>query len=308
MKKLTIIILCISLFWNVGIAQDPSQGQGPKYIITLKNNKVYEGYILSDDGKEMMLMTESIGKLYILKADLKSLKKIETQVEIEHEDKFITGGRYLDSGPFTTRHCITTNALPIKKGENYAMTNIYGPEVHFAVTDRLNVGIMTTWIASPLALAVKYNIPTLNPKINFSVGTLAMTSGYFANFKGYGHLTFGNVTFGDRLNNITFSAGYMYFNLDGIFKMPVTSVAGMFKVGPKSTFIFDSMFRYPDANLRTKDYSKNSNFIFVSPGMRFQSSEKFAWQLSMAGMSFEAKGDTDRISFPMPFVSLFWKF
>ncbi len=308
MKKIYLILLIGSLCWGTAWSQDNKESKGPKYEITLKNNRVYIGYVLSDDGKEMMLETESIGKLHILKSELKNLKKIDEQLEFQHEDKFITGGRYLDAGPFTTRHSITTNALPVKRGENYAMTNIYGPEIHFAVTDRLNVGIMTSWIASPLALAVKYNIPTKNPKLNFSVGTLAMTSGYWENFQGYGHLTFGNVTYGDRLNNITVSAGYLYFNLNSVFKMPVTSVAGMFKVGPKSTFIFDSMFRYPDANFRNKEYSKKSNFIFVSPGMRFQSSEKFAWQLSMAGMSIQPSGSDDRISFPLPFLTLFWKF
>jgi hypothetical protein len=307
MKKWSAIIAILVLSMQFSYGQDQKAGE-TKYVISLKNGRVYEGYILSDDGKEMMLMTDEIGKLFILKSDLKNLKKIEVQAEFEAEDKFITGGRYLDSGPFTTRYSVTTNALPIKKGENYAMTNIHGPEVHFAVSNRLSVGIMTSWIASPLALAVKYSIPTANPKINFSVGTLAMTSGYFANFRGYGHLTFGNVTFGDRLNNITISAGYLNFNLNGSFKMPMTSIAGMFRVGPKSSFIFDSMFRYPDANFRNKDYSKHSNFIFVSPGMRFQSSEKFAWQLSMAGMSIQPKGDADRISFPAPFISLFWKF
>lgn len=307
MKNWIITLGIFMIFSHFTMGQEGSKNEA-KYIITLKNNRVYEGFILSDDGKQMMLLTDEVGKLFILKSDLKNLKKIEVEAEFNAEDKFITGGRYLDSGPFTTRYSVTTNALPVKKGENYAMTNIHGPEVHFAVTDRLSVGIMTSWIASPLALAVKYSIPTANPKINFSVGTLAMTSGYFANFRGYGHLTFGNVTFGDRLNNITLSAGYLNFNLNGSFKMPMTSIAGMFRVGPKSSFIFDSMFRYPDANFRTKDYSKHSNFIFVSPGMRWQTSEKFAWQLSMAGMSFQPKDDADRISFPAPFISLFWKF
>ena len=46
------------------------------------------------------------------------------------------------------------------------MINLYGPEVHFAVHKDFSVGVMSTWIGSPLALALKYTRGTANPKIN----------------------------------------------------------------------------------------------------------------------------------------------
>ena len=38
--------------------------------------------------------------------------------------------------------------------------------------NRLNLGIMTTWIGSPLIAVGKYTIPTYNEKVNFSIGTM----------------------------------------------------------------------------------------------------------------------------------------
>jgi hypothetical protein len=307
MKKIIAICFALTLLSTWMMAQ-PATSPTDRFTFSLKNGSEYTGTIISDDGREMLIQTETIGKLYIQKTDLKSITKIDEKKAEEFENNFMTGGRYLDDGPFTTRYNITTNALPIKKGENYAMTNFHGPEVHFAVSNRLNLGIMTTWIASPLALAAKYSFPTKNPKINFSLGTILMTSGYWSNFRGYGHLSFGNVTFGDRLNNLTLSAGYFSFTgpSNNSLRGPLGSVAGSFKVGPKANFIFDSMFGFIDYKyqfLRGVDISEFSGRAFmISPGMRFQSTDSFAWQLSMAAIA------VDKVSFPAPFLTLFKKF
>lgn len=311
MKKIILITL-LALGLQTMFAQPEGAANAPvRYTFNLKNGSVYTGTIISDDGREMFIQTETIGKLYVTKTDLRSMTKIDDKKAAEFEDNFITGGRYLEDGPFTTRYNITTNALPIKKGENYAMTNFHGAEVHFAISDRLNLGVMTTWIASPMAIAAKYSIPTKNPKINFSLGTILMSSGYFANFRGFGHLTFGNVTFGDRINNLTLSGGYFGFNgpSNNPLTGPIGSIAGSFKVGPKANFIFDSMFGYVQYRDNFLNYYSNtdvSNFkgtaIMVSPGMRFQSTENFAWQFSLATV---AAGD---VAFPAPFLTLFKKF
>lgn len=308
MKKL-FVLMALALSVVASYAQ-PASGDAPavRYTFNLKNGSVYTGTIISDDGREMFVLTETVGKLYINKTELRNMVKIEEKKVVEFEDNFITGGRYLEDGPFTTRYNVTTNALPIKKGENYAMTNFHGAEVHFALTNRFNIGIMTTWIASPMAIAAKYSIPTKNPKVNFSVGTILMTSGYFNNFGGYGHLTFGNVTLGDRINNITLSGGYFGFNgpNNNPLSGPIASLAGSFKLGPKANFIFDSMFGFVDykkqylGSLDVSDF--NGRAMMISPGMRFQSTENFAWQFSLATVA------ADEIAFPAPFLTLFKKF
>ena len=269
MKSNLLFLLFLVCMGNIN-AQLPIRHAGDTntYVITKTNGTEYIGKILSDDGREILVQTENLGKIYIPKADVRSIIAI-------NDSKSIIRGEYRASGPFTTRHSFTTNALPITKGENYAMLNLYGPEVHFAVTNHLNVGIMSTWLASPLVFALKYTIPTANEKINFSVGTLIGTSGYFNSFEGYGGLHFANMTYGDRKNNITFSAGYGYLsnfnrNLNKIMLVepgtysstdgysflykykeysskillqgPIISLAAILKVGAKASFIFDSMF------------------------------------------------------------------
>lgn len=281
MKIHTILQLCFTLaLCFLGsqsvFAQTPSitapSTDTTKYLIVKNDGNEYVGQILSDDGREVLIETKSLGKIYIPKSDIKSMRPINY-----NED--ISKGEVSSAGVFTTRYQFTTNCFPIKKGENYAMINLYGPEVHFAVHKDFSVGIMSTWIGSPMALALKYTRGTANPKINYGFGTLLGTSGYLNQAKGFGGLHWGMITYGDRRNNATLSVGYGYFNpgrsntnfgqaiytpgvyaapngmypnipVDGYFyssnqsnyKAPIIGLAGQAKVGKKASFIYDCMF------------------------------------------------------------------
>tara|TARA_B110000305_G_scaffold86158_1_gene97018 strand:- start:47339 stop:48529 length:1191 start_codon:yes stop_codon:yes gene_type:complete len=165
----------------------------------------YIAKILSDDARELLIETESIGRIYILKSDVKRITMIEDKTKI-------INGEFREDSPFSTRYAFTNNALPIKKNEHYAMVNLFGPEVHFAVSDQLNIGVMTTWIGSPLVAVGKYTIPTANEKLNFSIASMIGTSGYLNQFRGFGGLHWATMTFGDRKNNLSISGGFGYFN------------------------------------------------------------------------------------------------
>lgn len=268
MRRLLILAL-LFLFNTSHIYAQNDSTKTEKVVVVTYDGKERVGIIEKDDGREILLNTESLGKIYILKIDIKKIIPFE-ELDIEVFD-----GDYRSAGSFTTRYYFTTNALPIKKSEDYAMVHIYGPEVHFSVTNNLSVGLMSSWIASPIVLALKYSIPTKNEKVNFGFGTLFGSSGFLNMFRGFGGLHWGTFTYGNRLQNFTISAGYSYLELgnqpnqhpipgtyfgaplpggyydypyanyeeinDGLIKAPVVSIAGITKVGKKASFFFDSM-------------------------------------------------------------------
>lgn len=360
MKNITLVIWLIATVSISFAQQNETDTTKQLYVVTTHTSIEYIGYILSDDGREILIETESLGKIYIPKSEIRSIVKVDSHKEIVH-------GEFRASGPFTTRYAFTTNALPIKKGENYALINLYGPEVHFAVSDNLNIGVMSTWIASPMILAIKYSVKTKNEKLNFSAGALLGTSGYLNTFKGYGGLYFLNATFGSRKKNITFSAGFGHVNLgfeedvaaEGTYTTdkeyfdlfydpnvtinkespsilgPLFSIAGIAPVGAKASFVFDSMFGFfsstdynqvttitiqepdfvnPGIYEHTVRHNKTSQLaMFLMPGMRFQTKENRAFQISLAGVSvFRLNGfpeNTDpNFSFPMPMCTWFFRF
>ena len=89
------------------------------------------------------------------------------------------------------------------------MIQLYGPEVHFSVSDKLSLGIMASWIASPIALASKLCLYSKN-NIHISLGNILGNSGYIEQGKVFGGLHWLTITKGDRMKNISFSAGYGY--------------------------------------------------------------------------------------------------
>lgn len=317
------------------------------YQIVKINNMEYIGYILSDDGRELLIETQKLGKIYIPKSDIRNIEKISDAKSIVHGD-------YFGNSPFTTRYVFTTNALPLRKGQNYARASLIGPEVHFALTNHLSVGLMTTWAVSPFILVGKYSFQTKNPNINLSLGTMMGTSGWMNNMKTWGGIHFGSITYGNAKDNISFSGGYGYalsglsepLALPGVYnsyaaysssmvsqplpaaKGPIISIAGITKVGAKASFIFDSMIgvfsvesrstnlmyfsdgvneRYEVTNV---DAPNRSTIIVLMPGMRFQTKENSAFQVSLNLINIYQPTDSykQNITFPLPSCSWFFKF
>ena len=298
MKTRTILQLCFTLtlcfFGSQSVfAQAPSTispaSDTTKYLVVKNDGNEYVGLILSDDGREVLIQTTSLGKIYILKSDIKSIRPLDLVDDIKK-------GEFNSAGAFSTRYQFTTNCFPIKKGENYAMINLYGPEVHFAVHKDFSVGVMSTWIGSPLALALKYTRGTANPKINYGVGALIGTSGYLNSGRGFGGLYWGMITYGDRRTNVTLSVGYGHFNdgnsynptvyepgtyvsLDGftpyiptvdlpntngrfVARAPIIGLAGQTKVGKKASFIYDCMYIMG----RARETEQTINYIYDNSG------------------------------------------
>ena len=342
-SSILAIIFCFfsfSLFAQIDVGRlqygDSTFVKGKQYVISRYDGVEYIGEILNDDNREILIRNEALGSIYIPKYEIKSIVEIV-------DEKMIVNNEFISSGPFTTRYSFTTNALPIKKGENYGMLNIYGPEAHLALTDNFNIGLMTSWFASPFVLAAKYSFKKDDSNINFSFGSLLGTSGYLNNFKGYGGLHWLNVTFGDRQNNITLSGGYAYLQIgsteeaEGVYGYPdyqeptydllktihgpIFSVATIFKIGGKASFVFDSMIgyftfektdyqevyvpSYEDYAYRITRYDAYATALFLMPGVRFQNSDRRALQICVAGVS--TFGDSNE-SFPIPMVSWFYKF
>jgi hypothetical protein len=280
MKTRTLFQLCFTLalcfFGSQSVfAQTPNTTAAAtdttKYLVVKNDGNEYVGIIISDDGREVLIQTTTLGKVYIPKSDIKSIRPLDLVEDVKK-------GEFNSAGVFTTRYQFTTNCFPIKKGENYAMVNLYGPEVHFAVHKDFSVGVMSTWIGSPLALALKYTRGTSNPKINYGAGALIGTSGYLNSGRGFGGLYWGMITYGDRRTNVTLSVGYGHFNdgdnstyaqavyVPGTYpttdfwiqdlpisgyeqvqyginvEAPIIGLAGQTKVGKKASFIYDCMF------------------------------------------------------------------
>lgn len=344
--KLFLKLGFLCFFWilssqiTVSAQTSPDSSQ-QKVLVVLNNGTERIGYLLSDDGREILLETLQLGKIYIPKATIKSITPIVDGKPSEPPAE----ENLRPESPFSTRYYFTTNALPIKKGDHYVLTHLYGPEVHFAVGKRLSIGVMTTWLASPLALALKYTIPTKNENLNFGLGSIIGTSSFINTFQSSGGLHWGMATLGNRSKNITFSLGYNHIlnaetianqEIPGIYKpnqpiptnqssfrskykSAVLGLGGIYEIGKTASVILDCMLFMGQPNGRTDRKTPRlpnspievvevkTTFLYIMPGMRFQTSPNRAFQVALAGVSvFNNTGESS--SFPLPMCSWFVKF
>jgi hypothetical protein len=300
MKNILLLIalfFCCTHLFAQEIPAD-SASSSKIYVVTKNDGTKFLGVIIKNDAREVLVRTQDRGDVYIPKHEIKEIKELE-------KGQLDSSGNLILKHMFSTRYFLTTNALPMDKGDNYAQINLFGPEFHFGVGKTFNLGIMTSWIGAPIIGAAKQSFK-LADGAHFAVGGLFGTGSYvFRNLRWFA-LPFGALTLGNSKSNFNISYGYGMVNTikynysygrnyafnqtDG---SSLLSIAFMTQLNNKITFLFDSMILFDDGDA----------LGFLSPGLRFQIEENKAFQFGflIAG----SNGEFLRIPFPM--VSWFRK-
>lgn len=322
--------LVFTLASNLSVAQELKDVKVTHRIIK-QNGTSFVGKIVSRDAREILIDTESIGLVFVPKHEIKEI------IEIYEGEKDVTGGL------FSTRYFLTTNGFHINKGDNYIQWNLFGPDFQFGVAENFTVGIMTSWVGMPIIGTTKYSTQ-LSDKVHAGVGFLGGTGSWA--FPKYGLLLpYGFLTLGNPVNNINITAGYGLLFSEGrnnyIITNEVTSwstnyfeesdkaqsegrvllsVAGMFRINNKFSFVFDSFFMlagkdkefnslretYDEISHKTTYYTeietrKSKPLVVLAPGLRFQVSESSSFQFGFTGIHT----DGEFIQVPIPMVQWF---
>jgi len=227
MRKLLPIFLLVFSFF---LFQDSwSQIDSTKIVVVIKHDGgKYTGELLTDDGREVLIESKEVGKIYIPKHLIKSIKSLEeaqkeelltdkkednekkeeTENEVE-EDPFDDGELGYEN--FTsTKYIQSDNAMPVRPGEAFLKFMPVGLEVQIPVKNNWSIGAMSTYVGAPLVVKSKISFPVFK-------------SSYFSLDAAYGSMMFGGLfgagitegggyfntgfTFGDRSNNFTAKIG-----------------------------------------------------------------------------------------------------
>jgi len=303
--KIKQILLATFLVLISLIATDKAQAQesitsdtNKVYVIIKNDGTEFIGRIISSDMHEVVMESQKLGAIAIPKHEIKTMKLLQT-------GDLGLAGSFIPNEPFATRYFITTNGLPITKGESYITYNWFGPDIQYGLADNLGVGVITSWIGSPIIFTTKYSFE-IDKNVNGAVGLLVGTGGWTSSF-GLA-IPYGALTLGNRKSNITASLGYgsVWGNENNSGGRTIVSIAGMHKLSKSISLVFDSFILPPTKTIVDNingEVFKN-NFALYLPGFRFQTSETGAFQFGFAGASI---GNYTG-ALPFPYVQWFRKF
>ena len=268
-------------------AQNTTFDPEKTFSIVTTNGAEFVGTIISEDEHELLVATQNLGKVAVVKMEIASITDVAPG--------YLTSkGQLMPEEAFSSRYSFTTNALPIDKGNHYSLWNLWGFEFQFAVAKNFGIGLMTSWAGVPLVMTLKYSIHATE-MINFGAGAL-IGSGTWGDWDAAGVLPFGVLTIGNRQYNINASAGYGYFwngDSGGLASSAfepggraLISVAGMATLVRNVTLVFDTLI-VPEERLA----------IIFLPFFRWERSSPRstsnnadrAWQIGFIGVIHEGQ-------------------
>ncbi len=274
------ILLLLTLILLAGAVQAQDFDPGTTYVLTKNDGTRYVGTISSSDAREVVIRTKTLGEIVIPKHEIRSIVPYRAETDSVRGDLF------------ATRYFLTTNALPMERGDSYVQWTLIGPDMQFAAGDNLSVGVITTWWLSPMAVSLKYSGSSgAGSGARFAVGALAGSTLWQGEF--YFALPYGAVTLGGTSGNLNLAAGYGVSSIDGRSRsQALFSVGGMKKISRSGSLVFDSVL---------VPYEGRLNALIV-PGIRIQNRVDAAFQIGFGGIL--ARGTSD----PVPTISWFRKF
>lgn len=262
-KLLFFLSILLSLNFSLN-AQVDTNKIAKQYVVTKNDGSTYVGEILSQDAREVLLKTTNLGEIIIPKHEISKIEEVKT-------GQFDPKGNFIGETIFATRYFITTNGLPLEKGDSYVLWNWYGPDFQFGVGKNVSMGIMSSWFGVPIIGSFKVALP-IDETSSFGFGALIGTGSWALPDAG-GALPYAVFTLGNYTSNVNISAGYGGIFYDGEQEgRALFSVAGISKISPKISLVFDS-FIAPAMN------SQQIGVAIFVPCLRWQSQSKSAFQL-----------------------------
>ncbi len=304
------------------VAKDDKEQQ-VKHLVIKNDNSRFTGVIIYEDAREVIIVTEHLGEVAIPKHEIREIREISA---IDYRD-----GVFVGEELFATRYFLTTNGLPVNKGESYIQWNLFGPDFQFGINDNFGIGIMTSWIAIPVVGTIKRSWQ-LGENTHMAAGGLLGTGSWSRPDIGL-VLPYAAITSGNRSRNINLSLGYgglWYTEEDYNWVTDRTvkrryregrflfSVAALAKINQNFSFVFDSFFMLRGPYRTETDYVWShslQNYVQVntekrapglavfSPGLRWQTRPESAFQFGFAGVRY--KGEFAPM--PIPVVQWFRK-
>ncbi len=241
MKKISLALFIISFISVTFCLPEQAEARDTEFfrVVTTDGN-VFIGELISETEAEVVLLTESIGRVTIRRDNIRSMTRID--------DSQIRDGEYWFENPQATRYLFAPNAIGLRKGHGYYQnTWIFFNNVNYGVTKNFSIGggLVPTFLfgtgSTPVWITPKISIPVANENIHIAAG--ALIGGVIGEDSGGGGLLYGTSTFGNRDRNLSLGLGYG-FGGGEITSTPAVNISGMIRVS-KNIHLVSENYLFP---------------------------------------------------------------
>jgi hypothetical protein len=275
----------------------------PDFVVELNDGTVITGKKVSDDGREMGIMTQDKGLILIPKFQIKSIELAASLPTV--------GGKRVFPNPHPSRYYYSPSGLPMKKGEGYVQAIYFlAYQAQYALSDHWSVGVSAPLWASPFLVNVKYTNTlkeSADGKNNIYLATgIQAGSLTFIDPGTWFGIGYAGLTFGNAESNVTINGGvlgtstygYLYTIPDPNSFWGGEAVYGRSsQARPAVSFCWNKRFS-PTASFMGEVWLVGGLGLVGGPGMRFYSGRKSAVDVAVLGGIVDAEG-----FFGIPFVS-----
>jgi hypothetical protein len=269
-------------------------------MVELNDNSTITGKKVSDDGREIGILTADKGLILIPKYQIKSISSVAMMP--------VLAGKRIFPNPHPSRYYYSPSGIPMKKGEGYVQAIYYlAFQAQYALNDHWSIGAAAPIWAAPFLVNVKYT-NTLSESadgkqnVYLATGVQAGSLSYIdpGTWLGVGYV---GLTFGNPESNVTINGGVLGLSqkYTTYYYDPVTSREN--EVRPAISLSFNQRVSSSASLMGEVWYV--GDLIVGGPGMRFYAGRKSAIDVAVLGAYHVYWGEG---IFGIPFVSWTQKF
>ncbi|MEY3385444.1 MAG: hypothetical protein RIR53_255 [Bacteroidota bacterium] len=302
-------------------------------IIERHDGSILRGRITAMDARELTVLLSDGTRLVLPKHLIRTITSSDVQQSTS------TGS---DEVVPTAMYVLTSGAMPMPKGSSSLQFNIAGMALEAFPTDRLSVGLLTSWFSAPIVATAMYRMPLSNnvwlgaggfvgwggslADRNFLAAptlTLSVLSGStsFSLTAGYGATSLKVVAY-DRPDytalrdtfQLTSPRAYAALGVSVKLARKIRLIVDAFMISssgsvtlPEGRWMQTDYYDYNDPSASfTRSYETYSN-IFIIPAIRWEYGQSSYWQFGFAGYKGNLLNLEDNSNWsPLPIPVVQW--
>ena len=115
------------------------------------------------------------------------------------------------------RYALMPSAMPFERGDHVAVVRLYGFETHFALSDRVRIGVQSSYLISPVGLSAHVHLTPPSSRFHLALSGRLANASYLGDFESSIAFATLHATAGTPRRHVTLTAGLGTSNVEQLY-------------------------------------------------------------------------------------------